>query len=473
MRKRRCSHLESGSGHLLDTEIKTLLDNNINGELSMRTKSGTRTLSSIWISTVGTAAVILLLSSGARAALLALLWSPPVTLSAPTPLGVDATSPAVAVSSSGASAAAWVIAGNFRTLQVAARDVVGSWSAPQTLTPLTGASVADPAVAVSPLGNAVAVWGIWRAGSPKGTALQASSRLAGGSWAPPVSLTAPAAGAGQPKVGMDAVGNAVAVWLESTSSGSVVKSANLPIAGSWSKPVRLSPAGTTAAEPALAVNSLGQAIAAWQTADGKILAAQRSQLGSWGAPVTLAPAAFQQGSPHVALNSTGVAGVIWSRAGTTLAATRGLLGSWSAPTALSTQSVDAANMIAIDEIGNAVAVFESAPGGNAFAVQAASKVLGGLLGGAWSTPATISGGSNSPGNLSLATTPLGTFVAGWVDGVSGTAYSAVRPSGTAAFQAPVVVGTGSQLFVAVAKGAANATWIGSGAAVLVSSLPTP
>ncbi len=438
----------------------------------MRTKSAAMTSKRIWISTVGTVAVILLLSSGAYAGLLGtllgLLWSLPITLFPPPPTGVDATSPALAVNSSGASAAAWVVAGNFRTLQVAAQDVLGLWSAPQTLTPTTGASVADPAVAVSPLGNAVAVWDIWRASTPKGTALQASSRMPLGSWAPPVSLTSPAVGASQPKVGMDALGNAVAVWLESTSSGSAIKSAYLPMGGSWSTPVRLSAAGTTAAAPALAVNSLGGAVAAWQSTDGKILVAERSTLGSWGAPATIAPAAFRQGAPHVALSSTGSAAVIWSRAGSTFAATQRSLGSWSAPTALSTQSVDATGRIAIDDLGNAVALFESAASGNAFPVLAVSSVLGGV----WSAPATISGPSNNPGNLSLAATPRGTFVAGWVDGVAGTAYSAVRPSGAAAFQAATVVGTGSQLVLSVAKGITSATWIGSGAAVLVSSMLT-
>ena len=252
----------------------------------MRAKSGTRTLNRIWISTAGTAAVIVLLSSGAYAgllgSLLGLLWSLPVTLSAPTPLGVDATSPAVAVSSSGAGAAAWIIAGNFRTLQVAAQDVLGVWSAPQTLTPLTGASVADPAIAVSPLGNAVAVWDIWQAKTPKGTALQASSRMAGGSWTPAVSLTAPVAGARQPKVGMDALGNAVAIWLESTSAGSAIRSAKLPVGGSWSTPVRLSPAGTTAAAPALAVNSLGQAIVCRVYAEEPYNKSRCQACTSWG-----------------------------------------------------------------------------------------------------------------------------------------------------------------------------------------------
>jgi len=121
------------------------------------------------------------------------------------------------------------------------------------------------------------------------------------------------------------------------------------------------------AAPVLAVNSFGDAIAGWQTANGVILVAERRS-GNWGAPITIAPAAFRQGSPHVALDDRDDEAIAWSGRGTTLVATRDAGGSWSAPTTVSKQSAGATARVALDGFGNAVAVFELVQ----FPVQATS-----------------------------------------------------------------------------------------------------
>src|SRR5215470_11744019 len=132
-------------------------------------------------------------------------WTAPVALSTPIPPTDYVTSPVVAINSSGAQAAAWVNEDNDLLLQVAASDAGGSWTAAQTLTPASGVNAATPSVAISPTGNAVAVWEVYIISS-QAYAIQSSTRTAHGSWTAATSVTPPG-NLTLPKVGMDGNGN--------------------------------------------------------------------------------------------------------------------------------------------------------------------------------------------------------------------------------------------------------------------------
>src|SRR5258708_30400825 len=80
-------------------------------------------------------------------------WSPPVTLSTPVPPSFYATSPAVAINSSGAQVAAWINEDNYLLLQVAAQDAGGGCTPAHTLTSGND-SAGHPALAIRPGANA-------------------------------------------------------------------------------------------------------------------------------------------------------------------------------------------------------------------------------------------------------------------------------------------------------------------------------
>jgi hypothetical protein len=395
-------------------------------------------------------------------------WTTPVALSTPIPPTYYVTSPAVAINSSGAQAAAWVNEDNYLLLQVAAQDAGGSWTAAQTLTPRSGVNAASPSVATSPTGNAVAVWEIY---ANQGYVIQASTRQAHGSWTAATSVTQPG-NSTLPQVGMDGNGNAVAVWVQTTSNVGAIETANLPASGSWTSPVALSAPGVSATKPNLAVNSLGDAIVGWQTTNGQILVAER-RAGVWSAPISIAPAAFRQGSPYVALSDHGDAAIAWTGRGTALVATRPAGGTWSAPLTISTQSSGASARIALDGSGNAVMIFQLVKytgSSYAYPVEAVSRPAGG----SWSTPVTISGANDYAATPSLVSTPASSFTAAWVDDNTYTMRAAIRPSGQSAFGAFAVLGSSTgDAFLAAAAGHTAATWIGSGPAVQVSNNATP
>lgn len=389
-------------------------------------------------------------------------WSAPASLSTPIPPTLYTTTPAAGINASGAQAAAWVNESNYLLLQVAARDAAGNWSAAQTLTPASGWNAAEPAVAVGPAGNAVAIWDIYQVAPPNQLLVQASARPAHGAWGPVVTVSA--SGGSVPQIAIDANGNAVAIWMQN----GVIDAATLPAGGAWSAPVALS--GTTASSPTLAVNAKGDAVAGWKTSNGTIFVAERRS-GAWTAPTMIAPAAFRAGGPHVALNGPGDAAIAWSGRGTTLVATRPANGSWSSPTTLSTSSTGLTARVALDDTGNAVAVFalvKLSGSSYVYPLQAVSRPAGGT----WGSAVTISGPNDSSGSMSLLATPLGTFVAGWVDGLLNV-RSAIRPIGKTAFGAPVTLTGGSQLNMAIAPGNTAATWIGGGPTVQVSTNSTP
>jgi hypothetical protein len=397
-------------------------------------------------------------------------WTPPVSLSVPIAPTYYATSPAVAVASTGAQAAAWINEDNYLLLQVAAQDAGGAWTPAQTLTPASGVNAADPTVAVSPKGNAVAMWDVYTSGGL--LLVQASARAANGSWGAVKTLTSGGVSSTLPKVGMDANGNAVAIWLQTTSTGSAIEASYLPASGSWTTPAAISAAGSAAAQPVLAVNSAGDAIAGWQTSsNGQIVVAER-HAGVWTAPVIIAAAAFRQNSPHVALNDRGDAAVVWTGRGTALAAIRPAGGGWSATTTLSTQSSGASARVAIDSSGNTIAIFQLVQytgSSYSYPVQAVAHPAGGT----WGALVTISGTNDYGSSPNLVVTPLGTFVAAWEDDNTISIRAAIRPAGQSAFGRFAVIGSGSQAFLAAAAGHTAATWIGPGPTAQVSDNLTP
>ena len=382
-------------------------------------------------------------------------WTAPATLANAIPPADVLMSPVVAINLSGAQVAAWVSQDNDLMLQVAAQDAGGSWSQAQTLTPKSGVNAANPSVAISPSGNAVAIWEVY---SAPNQLVQASARQAHGSWSAVTTLTSPANSSTVPKVGMDGSGNAVAIWLQGSSAGSAIETANLPAAGSWTRPVTISTPGVTAANPTLAVNNSGDAIAGWQSTSGQILVAER-KAGVWGAPISIAAAAYRQGSPHVALNDQGDAAVAWTGRGTALVATRSAGGTWSAPLTISRQSSGASARIALDGYGNAVMIFslvQYVSGGYVYPVEAVARPAGG----SWGTPVLISGANDYATSHNLVATAAGTFVAAWIDDNAWTVRAAIRPIGQSAFGAPAALGSSTgPLVLDAAPGHTAATWI--------------
>lgn len=257
-------------------------------------------------------------------------WGPPVELSE---AGNSAWNPKVAIDPAGNVVAAWsrwtddgdVI------VQVAEKKPGQAWSEAENLS-AAGGRAWTPAVEVS-AERAVVVW-------QRQQIIEAATRDTGEAWQPPVELSP--FESGEPALGMDGEGNAVALWISGPGlSLRNAEVASFPVGGAWTEPIiiaeRLAVEG---GPPQIAVDPAGRAMAVWIAWDGTartVEAASGTIDGSWGRPVTISPLNSWSHSAQVAMDSTGNAAAVWRAAeswttqGAFFDVTRPELGSLSIP----------------------------------------------------------------------------------------------------------------------------------------------
>jgi hypothetical protein len=267
-------------------------------------------------------------------------------------------------------------------------------------TPSSGHRIA---VAVTPAGQTVAVWGYWPC-STCTAVVEAAVHPAGGSWSTPVTLSTGlglAESDGGLVIGTDGAGNVIAGW--STNPGDTTDAVLPAGSSSWGPATTLSVEGSVgpAHNLSLAINSGGSAIITFNGGLNNLWAVSGTVTGGFSAPVELASGAGSNkynpiGTSEVALNNAGQASVVWSVLdGHTGVLTRSPAGAWSTETVLTTRTAPADPVAtAIDGAGNAIAVF-------------GSSYTWHLAGGSWQTAASLPSGSS--GGLAVAD-QAGTFV---------------------------------------------------------------
>ncbi len=339
-------------------------------------------------------------------------WGAPIDLSGAVG---NAESVTLAVDPAGDVIAAWKqrFAGS-EAIEVNYKPAGGGWEGPATLE--FGAAVVEtPAVAIDPAGDAVV---IWRQGVGGNHVILASSMPSGGAWASPLAISSSALNAEAPDVAMNASGTALAVWQSSSGATSVVESnvlplggswngetpvsapatvtepphvvadpttgdftaiwsrsstgllaevASLPASGAWGPPESVSTSGLEAHAPQVAVDSAGDAVAAWYRFDGSVGSVEGVQLttgGSWTSPVRISPVGAEAEAPQVAMSPAGAAQVVWSgwNESTHNYATRtsSLLanGTWQVPNQLSLEGEESYGPhVALDHSGHSVVVW--------------------------------------------------------------------------------------------------------------------
>ncbi len=329
------------------------------------------------------------------------------------------------------------------TLAPAAVEAAPTWLPPTDLS-ATGRSAKEPAVAVDPQGDAVAVWD---RSNGKNLVVQSSIRPAGSAWQAPVALSEEGVASYGPDVAFDAVGNATAIWVREGTGEEfetvIQSSVRLAGSSSWEKPVDLVKGGQSQSV-ALAVNEAGAAAAVWERfkeGEDALLAATRpSASGAWQTPVRLA-AGF--GEPAVAIDPAGDAVAAWREivegesavvASYRPAATQ----TWGAPLLVSFQkkgTESKAPQVAIDGHGNAVAVWEHYNG----SIDVVQSAVRPAASGIWQEPVRVSAPGAETLQPKLAMNPQGDAVAVWQHNIGGETViqAALLPAASGAWQEPV------------------------------------
>lgn len=427
---------------------------------------------------VGCAVAALVWAASARAAA---VWLAPADISSAS---VDVDVPRVALDASGDAVAVWYQSIGLRdVIESATRPAGGGWSAPVEVA--SGSNAYGPRVRVDARGDATVVWYQFDGNQD---VVEAASRPAGGSWSAPQQLSVPLVTGGdadEPALAVDPNGDAVAVWYQSDGTNDVIMAASRPAGGSWSPPVEVSAAGGDAYGAEVAIDSSGDASAVWYRYNGGVppgivQAATLPAGGIWSAPRNLSTGADDSSEPQVASDPSGNVTAVWSsyNGSTDLieAARRPLGGSWSAPQQISAGGADAdAPQVAIDGQGMATAVWDSLDGTN-FVVQAAATAQGG----GWSAPVGLSVASVDAGEPQVAADALGDVVAVWYrfNGLGDVIEAATSPAGGRWSASEQLSGSDAyQPQIALApQGQATAVWYlstGNAAAIQASSTTTP
>ncbi len=234
------------------------------------------------------------------------VWGAPVALSRPG--GNASGGPSIALTPSGRPVVAWIEDGVVRAAPGDA--ATGVWGPPVDLSGSAGLAEGDSQVAVDASGDAAVIWAGRSAGSGRDVVLAAFRPGAGG-WGPPVEIgTARTASAAEPQVAVDGSGDAVATWV---GPPGVQASARASATGVWSRPVVAFAPNLAASNPRLAMDAAGNAVAVWASGEnGVVQAAIRpGASGAWQPPIDLSDSGTSE--PGVAMDAAGDAMAVWNR----------------------------------------------------------------------------------------------------------------------------------------------------------------
>jgi hypothetical protein len=180
-------------------------------------------------------------------------WEAPDDLSG---AGEDAGEPAVAMNDAGGAVAVWTRLDGPDTVQGAVRPAGEDWSATDDLS--AAGEAGQPDVGIDEAGEAVAVWHRYTGSN---FIVQAAARPADGEWADPDELSAPGQDGLSPVVATNVAVGAVAMWHRSDGTDLRVQAAVRPPDGEWPKPDTLSAAGENAGFAEVGLDAAGNAIA--------------------------------------------------------------------------------------------------------------------------------------------------------------------------------------------------------------------
>ncbi len=350
---------------------------------------------------------------------------------------------------------------------------------PQTLDPACQDDVVHHKVAIDARGNAAA---IWRHSTGTDVRLRGAFQPVGGSFEPAQEISAAGRIAHESRLAFDGRGDAIVIWQddslpvivplapgdrpETTDDGIRIQVAVRPAGGRvFGRAQRLS-VGASALELLLAVDALGNAVAAWGLArSGGVQTAVRPAGGSFGPAQTVVGVGGRD--LRLAVGQGGNALVVGRSSNgpnnTTLqAAFRPAGGSFGPAQTLSAAGHVADDaQLAVDAQGNAIVMWTLDPAGNNICVQAAFRPAGGSFGPAQ----TVSQLAAEP---RVAFDPQGNAIAVWehsIDGITARMEAAIRPAGGSFGPAEVISenskGDFSPQLAIDTQGNALAIWRGS------------
>ena len=295
-----------------------------------------------------------------------------------------------------------------------------SWVTTPTLDSLPG-DASEVRVASNSAGVAFAVW---RQFDSIGDYSIFASRYdpLTGTWGAAASLETSIDDAFIPDIAVDSAGNAIAVWRQIESGAGESIWANRYTGSSWGiasaidiLPGPLANTGQ-AFDPSIDMNSNGDAVVVWRQFDGfyfTVYSARYSPITNWGLAGAIESRTNDAFAPHVGMDAAGNAVAVWTHydgSSRSVLANRYVTGTgWLTEAAIEPTFGDAGHVrIAVDWLGNAVAVWEQYDGGR-FNVWSNRYVFGA----GWMAPILLEGGGEDAVLPEVAVDIAGNGLAVW------------------------------------------------------------
>jgi hypothetical protein len=324
-------------------------------------------------------------------------WSAAATID--NPVG-NAVQPQIAITPGGVAVAAFSQSNNGATVDALATRFDTAWGSVQTVNSSAGTNATDAQVAVGPDGAAIVVFDQSDGVSPRA---RVNGSSAAGAWGSPSILGGPSAFT--PQVAVAANGQAVMAWKQATGAGGFTSAfwASRNIGAGWSTPVQVSAISGNLGSIQVAADAVGNAIAVWQDTSGARQAVFASRLdaasGNWSTAQTLNDGTNNAFLPEIAVDATGTMLVVWYEA-SDAAQALGIVdvgvvanrfvaagGAWSGATVVQPHGAPAGQLpnVAADAAGNAIAVWLQPTPGNPTHYELWSAPFT-AAGAAWGTP---------------------------------------------------------------------------------------
>jgi hypothetical protein len=254
-------------------------------------------------------------------------WTHPTLADNISPSGQDAHTPHVAMAENGDAIIVWRQSDGTHQQILKSEYRAGSWTHPVDVTDNispAGGNAYHPRVAMGPSGEALVVWE-----QNTGAHWQVfKSEHRGGVWAHPASLddniSPDGSGANEPDVAIGALGDAIIVWHQHDGSNDQIFKSEYR-GGAWAHPASLedniSPDGEQADGARVVIDARGDAIVAWRQSDedgDDHVFKSEYRDGVWAHPASLA-AKISPGpeggtaSPQLAMDAYGNAIIVWDQ----------------------------------------------------------------------------------------------------------------------------------------------------------------
>ncbi len=329
----------------------------------------------------------------------------------------------------------------------------GTWTLPLTLEENIspkGQSVGYTQLAVNSNGEAIITW--TQSDGTK-TQIFKAERSSSGTWSIPSSLTdnisPDSQDASYSQVAINSHGEAIIIWDQSDGANNRLYKAERAASGTWTVPTNLADAVSLAGSDVddkihVKINDSSEAIIAWVASDGsnaQIFKAERASNGSWTLPANpndnISPNGTEAGQPKIALNNNGEGIIVWTQSDGTndqiFKAERASNGTWTLPAntgdnlAVDGTDVSRDLQAVINENGDAVIAWTQNDGANSQLFKAERTAVG-----AWTVPAnigeTLSIAGQDAVDPQLAINENGEAIISWFqsDGISFQVFKAER-----------------------------------------------